>query len=70
MVAGINFDLQSATVEWFERGETKGKEIDMSVILSLNPDIIILKPEEKLFKEPPVVNPTVNKLQKVSGLIL
>ena len=57
-------------VEWFERGETKRKVIDMSVIESLNPDIIILKPEEKLFKEQPVVNPTVNKLQKVSGLIL
>ena len=27
------------TVEWFERGETKGKEIELEAILSLNQDL-------------------------------
>ncbi|XP_060515811.1 kinesin-like protein Klp10A isoform X2 [Cylas formicarius] len=48
MVAAINNDQRCATVEWFEQGETKGKEIDMDAIESLNPDIIILKPGEEL----------------------
>ncbi|KAF2882296.1 hypothetical protein ILUMI_23861 [Ignelater luminosus] len=55
-VAGINYDLKSATVEWFEQGETKGKEIDMACIESLNPDIIIVKPGEQDIPEPSVVN--------------
>ena len=33
----LNFiPLQSVTVEWFERGETKGKEIELEQILDLN----------------------------------
>ncbi len=28
MVSGINIDTRSVTVEWFERGETKGKEVN------------------------------------------
>ena len=27
MVSGINVETKSVTVEWFERGETKGKEV-------------------------------------------
>lgn len=27
------------TVEWFEHGETKGKELPVDQILSLNPDL-------------------------------
>jgi kinesin family protein 2/24 len=27
VVSGINYDSRSVTVEWFERGETKGKEV-------------------------------------------
>jgi len=27
VVSGINYDARSVTVEWFERGETKGKEV-------------------------------------------
>ncbi|XP_049817868.1 kinesin-like protein Klp10A isoform X2 [Aethina tumida] len=41
IVAGINHNMRTATVEWFELGETKGKEIDMALIANLNPDIII-----------------------------
>ncbi|XP_066255232.1 kinesin-like protein Klp10A isoform X1 [Euwallacea similis] len=48
IVAAINNDQRCATVEWFEEGETKGKEVDMAAIESLNPDVIILKPGEEL----------------------
>ena len=27
VVSGINLETRSVTVEWFERGETKGKEM-------------------------------------------
>lgn len=29
VVSGINVDNRSVTVEWFERGETKGKEVSL-----------------------------------------
>ncbi|XP_050313742.1 kinesin-like protein Klp10A isoform X2 [Anthonomus grandis grandis] len=48
IVASINEAQRCATVEWFEQGETKGKEVDMDAIESLNPDVIILKPGEDL----------------------
>ena len=28
-VSGINLDTRSVTVEWFEKGETKGKEVSI-----------------------------------------
>ncbi|KAJ8305254.1 hypothetical protein KUTeg_015799 [Tegillarca granosa] len=42
---GVNVDIQrtdetkSVTVEWFEKGETKGKEIECEAIFALNPDL-------------------------------
>ena len=39
MVSGINIDTRSVTVEWFERGETKGKEVELETLLSLNQDL-------------------------------
>lgn len=27
VVSGINWEQRTVTVEWFERGETKGKEV-------------------------------------------
>ncbi|XP_014216360.2 kinesin-like protein Klp10A [Copidosoma floridanum] len=39
IVSGVNWDQQSVTVEWFEKGETKGKEVEMDAILSLNPEL-------------------------------
>uniref|UniRef100_A0A1Y1MUK5 Kinesin-like protein n=1 Tax=Photinus pyralis TaxID=7054 RepID=A0A1Y1MUK5_PHOPY len=45
-VARINYDLKSATVEWFENGETKGKEVDMDSIESLNPEMTLLRPSD------------------------
>ncbi|KAJ8918747.1 hypothetical protein NQ315_015067 [Exocentrus adspersus] len=67
IVAAINNDLRCATVEWFEQGETKGKEIDMAAIESLNPEIIIPKPGEKFnLNERTVINNQTgfNKLQR------
>ena len=40
VVSGINPETRSVTVEWFERGETKGKEIELEAILSLNQDLL------------------------------
>ena len=33
MVSGINVETKSVTVEWFERGETKGKEVSNLVMM-------------------------------------
>nr|XP_023020702.1 kinesin-like protein Klp10A [Leptinotarsa decemlineata] len=69
IVAAINNDLRCATVEWFEQGETKGKEIDMAAIESLNPDILIMKPGEKyLMQDKTLTQQTeFNKLQRDSS---
>lgn len=39
VVSGVNWNSRSVTVEWFEQGETKGKELPVDQILSLNPDL-------------------------------
>ena len=51
-------ETRSVTVEWFERGETKGKEIELEAILSLNQD---LAPQNDNSNGIP------NKLSKVSN---
>ena len=58
VVSGINMETRSVTVEWFERGETKGKEIELEAILSLNQD---LAPQND------TSNGIPNKLSKVSN---
>lgn len=63
IVAGINYDQRSATVEWFEQGETKGKEIDMQAIESLNPEVLIRKECEDYIREPEILAPPA-KLQR------
>ena len=43
MVSGINVETKSVTVEWFERGETKGKEVIKQMkmrMLSLSGDVV------------------------------
>ncbi|ELU10751.1 hypothetical protein CAPTEDRAFT_167419 [Capitella teleta] len=40
VVSGINLESRSVTVEWFEKGETKGKEIDLDQAYSLNPELL------------------------------
>uniref|UniRef100_A0A8C1M7X9 Kinesin-like protein n=1 Tax=Cyprinus carpio TaxID=7962 RepID=A0A8C1M7X9_CYPCA len=49
MVTSLNEDNESVTVEWIENGDTKGKEIDLECIFSLNPDIA---PEEEISLSP------------------
>ena len=56
VVSGINIDTRSVTVEWFERGETKGKEVELETLLSLNQDLAPVNNDN---------NTTNNKLGKV-----
>ncbi|XP_068626169.1 kinesin-like protein Klp10A [Battus philenor] len=39
IVSGVNHETRSVTVEWYERGETKGKEVEIDAILALNPEL-------------------------------
>ncbi|XP_069127828.1 kinesin-like protein KIF2A isoform X1 [Argopecten irradians] len=39
VISGVNPEMRSVTVEWFEKGETKGKEIEVEAIFALNPDL-------------------------------
>ncbi|XP_015440199.1 PREDICTED: kinesin-like protein Klp10A [Dufourea novaeangliae] len=43
VVSGVNWEQRSVTVEWFERGETKGKEVEIDAILALNPELVSQK---------------------------
>lgn len=36
MVSKVNHQNRSVTVEWYERGETKGKEVELDAIIQLN----------------------------------
>ncbi|XP_031562476.1 kinesin-like protein KIF2A [Actinia tenebrosa] len=48
LVSGVNIETKSVTVEWFENGETKGKEIELEQVLGLNPALNAqLKPPTK-----------------------
>ncbi|XP_015585098.1 kinesin-like protein Klp10A isoform X3 [Cephus cinctus] len=40
IISGVNWEQRSITVEWFERGETKGKEVEIDAILALNPELV------------------------------
>lgn len=39
IVTGVNYESNSITVEWFEMGETKGKEVEIDALISLNPEL-------------------------------
>lgn len=41
IVSSIDYDINYVKVEWFENGETKGKEIHFTNITALNPNILI-----------------------------
>lgn len=46
MVSKISPSSRSVTVEWYERGETKGKEVELDMLHQLNPEIFnIAEPE-------------------------
>lgn len=40
MVSKLNPAQRSVTVEWYERGETKGKEVELDMLLALNPELL------------------------------
>nr|Q91637.2 RecName: Full=Kinesin-like protein KIF2A; AltName: Full=Kinesin-related protein xKIF2 [Xenopus laevis] len=66
MVTSLNEDSESITVEWIENGDTKGKEIDLESIFSLNHD---LAPDEEIdpgpeMPPPPAPTTKVNKIVK------
>lgn len=46
-VTQINLKAHCLTVEWVEKGETKGKEIELDEILELNPEFRIFKSRQE-----------------------
>ncbi|XP_064605768.1 kinesin-like protein KIF2A [Liolophura sinensis] len=48
VVSGVNAEMSVVTVEWFERGETKGKEIELEAIFQLNPELIPKEPAREV----------------------
>jgi hypothetical protein len=50
MVSKLNPEQRSVTVEWYERGETKGKEVELDMLLALNPELM---QSRQSFKPPP-----------------
>ncbi|XP_034940738.1 kinesin-like protein KIF2A isoform X2 [Chelonus insularis] len=56
IVSGVNWDQRSVTVEWFEKGETKGKEVEIDAILALNPELT-----SKSMPPPPQINMSVTR---------
>lgn len=52
VVSKINETGKSITVEWYERGETKGKEVELDAILTLNPEIFQQEQEHHKAPEP------------------
>jgi kinesin family member 2/24 len=62
MVSKLNPPQRSVTVEWYERGETKGKEVELDMLLELNPELIRGK---STYMEPPPSALPIN-LQRVS----
>uniref|UniRef100_A0A3Q2CXF5 Kinesin-like protein n=1 Tax=Cyprinodon variegatus TaxID=28743 RepID=A0A3Q2CXF5_CYPVA len=65
MVTSMNEDNESVTVEWIENGDTKGKEIDLESIFSLNPDVA---PDEEIAPSPETPPPPTPSLVKVSKI--
>ena len=42
MISGINLDTKSVTVEWYENGETKGKEVRFRLLSYFYGSFIVL----------------------------
>uniref|UniRef100_A0A671PFS9 Kinesin-like protein n=1 Tax=Sinocyclocheilus anshuiensis TaxID=1608454 RepID=A0A671PFS9_9TELE len=65
MVTSLNEDNESVSVEWIENGDTKGKEIDLECIFSLNPDVA---PEEEISLSPVTPPPPTLSSVKVNKI--
>lgn len=61
IVSGVNLETRSVTVEWYERGETKGKEVEIDAILALNPELAVVPRHHTSH-----LQPMPNKLARVS----
>ncbi|KAK0178250.1 hypothetical protein PV328_002220 [Microctonus aethiopoides] len=61
IVSGVNWDQRSVTVEWFEKGETKGKEVEIDAILALNPELT-----SKSMGPPAQINLSMNRATRHS----
>lgn len=61
-------------MEWFEKGETKGKEVEIDAIIALNPEVLICRNQDKkpsaLIQEPSNIITAQNKLTRVSIIIM
>lgn len=65
MVSKINYDARSVTVEWYERNETKGKEVELDAILQLNAELC--REENEAASMPKIIKQTSsNPLSRVS----
>ncbi|XP_038646925.1 kinesin-like protein KIF2A isoform X4 [Scyliorhinus canicula] len=60
MVTSLNDDNESATVEWIENGDTKGKEIDLESVFALNLD---LAPDEEIEPSPETPPPPIPSIK-------
>lgn len=64
MVSKINTASRSVTVEWYERGETKGKEVELDHIIQLNAEM-----NQEQASLPKIIKQTsANPLSRVSAL--
>ncbi|XP_037025937.1 kinesin-like protein Klp10A isoform X5 [Bradysia coprophila] len=51
MVSKVNADTRSVTVEWYEHGETKGKEVELDAILELNNEVEAAASSPKIVRQ-------------------
>lgn len=66
MVSKINFDARSVTVEWYERNETKGKEVELDAILALNSHLCADEHETTASMPKMIKQTSSNPLSRVS----
>jgi hypothetical protein len=70
MVSKLNPQSRSVTVEWYERGETKGKEVELDMLVNLNPELFQDKqnymPAPAAVAIPTVHQQNTTNLQRVS----
>lgn len=67
MVSKINFDARSVTVEWYERNETKGKEVELDAILALNAHLCPEEQETTASMPKMIKQTSSNPLSRVSS---
>lgn len=51
MVSKVNAETRSVTVEWYENGETKGKEVELDSILELNTEVEAAASSPKIVRQ-------------------